>query len=337
MKSKNNKKPKGENKNKQNHASKDQIEEIEEKETDKIKTIKSKKKVEKVVADETKTVIKSKKRKAENQEEEEKESNEAEVTEEPTSSNDETPKKKSVKKKKKIEDNAPADNNNTENNEEEKPYAYDKADEKKTVFCGNIPNESGISKNKIKELFAQYGKIKSIRMRTETGNILFSKGIKKSCTSFNAYVVFETIEDAKKSLQLNGYKFMENHIRVNLAYDKNSAFKNKGTVFVGNLPFEAKEKEVHDFFGTVGEIEYVRIIPRKGIAYICYKKGVSIVNALKLNDTEFQGRKIRVTRCETKQKQEKKKRYTRDPKTGRRIKLKVRLNLKIFNFLLKFI
>lgn len=251
------------------------------------------------------------------------------LLEEPAKSSETDPPKKK-KKKKSVEAKDPADSGDEkEIGSDEKAYAYNREDEKKTVFCGNIPNESGVNKNKIKELFAQYGKIKTIRMRSETGNVIFSKKNKTLCTSFNAYVVFESLEDAKKSLQLNGFKLMDNHIRVNMANDKNSAFQNnKGTVFVGNLPFDATEKEVRDLFTTIGEVEYVRIIPRKGIAYICYKKGVSINDAIKLNDAEFQGRNLRVTRCETKQKQEKKKLYARDPKTGRKVKLRV---IKILN------
>ena len=57
---------------------------------------------------------------------------------------------------------------------------------------------------------------------------------------------------------------------------------------------------------------------------MCFDKGgTSLVNALKLNDSEFKGRNIRVARCESKDKQEKKKLFTRDPKTGRKVKNKV--------------
>lgn len=344
VKSKINKKLKKENGEKENHAVKE--EKIEkEQEIEPVKTKKNKKiKVEdEIKVPKSKSEEKKKKKKNADESAEEteqvdpeseavkseeldapqkKKKRKSEAKEEPTevkSEELETPKKKKKK-----------DSENDENEEkEEKTLAYDREDEKKTVFCGNIPNESGITKSKIKELFSQYGKIKTLRMRSETGNILFSHKNKKSCTSFNAYVVFETIEDAKKSLQLHGYKLMENHLRVNMANDKQKAFQTKGTVFAGNLPFDATEKEVHAFFGKIGEIDYVRIIPRKGIAYIAYRRGVSIINALKLNESEFQGRNIRVTRYESKPKQEKKKRFTRDPKTGRRIKLRVKKTHKL--------
>lgn len=253
-------------------------------------------------------------------------------------SNDESPQKPKKKKKKVAEgDGSPEKSNNettdnADDKEEEKKLAYNHADEKRTVFCGNIPNETGVNQTTVKNLFAQYGKIKTVRMRSETGNVLFSKKNKKSCSSFNAYIVFENIEDAKKSIQLNGCKLKESHLRVNMANDKTRAFQSKGTIFVGNIPFDATEKDVHEIFESCGTINYVRIIPRKGICYVSFNKGgTSIVNALKLNESEFMGRNIRVTRCETKQKQEKKKLYVRDPKTGRKIKLRVRLNIYVNN------
>lgn len=214
--------------------------------------------------------------------------------------------------------------------EEDKKFVYDKEDEPKTVFCGNIPNSTGMNQTKIKTLFSQYGAIKSVRMRSETGNVIFSKKNKKQCSSFNAYVVFEKEEDAKNSIQLNGYKLMDNHLRVNMANTKGDGFSNKGTIFIGNLSFDATEQEVHEYFESqVGDIEYVRKIPKKGIAYVCFKKGVNLAKALKLNEKEFQGRKLRISRYESKQKQEKKKLFKRDEKTGRIVKRKVKKSHKI--------
>ncbi|CRL01094.1 CLUMA_CG014462, isoform A [Clunio marinus] len=210
-----------------------------------------------------------------------------------------------------------------------KQLAYDKKDEKKTVFCGNIPNGPNVNETRIKDLFSEYGSIKSVRFRTESGQIIFSKKVRKGCKSFLAYIVFEKEEDAKKSIQLNGFKLLEHHLRVNMANNKKEAFSNKGTVFVGNLPFEASESEIHDHFSDIGKIEYVRKIAKKGIAYVCFQKGVSIIKALSLNDKPFKGRNLRVTRAESKDKQEKKKLFKKDPKSGKFLKQKVRKPHKI--------
>lgn len=230
------------------------------------------------------------------------------------------------------DDEKPAEN--TGNAEDSNKQTYDKEDESKTVFCGNIPNDPNVTKGRIKDIFAQYGPVKSIRLRTENGNVIFSKKVKKSCKSFNAYIVFENEDDAKKSVALNGYKLVENHLRVNMANNKQS-FSNKGTIFVGNLPFDALEADIHEYFSQVGDIEYVRKLPKKGIAFVCFKKGVSLANALKLNDNEFQGRKLRVSRSESKDKQERKKLFKKDPKTGKIVKQRVKKPHKLNEKLLK--
>lgn len=201
--------------------------------------------------------------------------------------------------------------------------AYDKEDEKKTVFVGNIPNESNVNETRIKDLFSQYGEIRSVRFRSDNGRVIFSKKHKKECKSFIAYVVFKKEEDAQKSMALNGYALLEHHLRVNMANSKTEAFSSKGTIFVGNLPFEASEAEIHQYFSQVGDIEYVRTISKKGIGYVCFKKGVNLSIALKLNDKPFKGRNLRISRCESKEKQEKNKLFKKDPKTGRIVNKKV--------------
>lgn len=212
---------------------------------------------------------------------------------------------------------------------EAKKLAYDKEDEEKTVFCGNIPNAPNVNETRIKDLFSQFGPVKSVRFRNETGKVIFSKKIKKETRNFIAYVVFEQLEDAKKSLQLNEYELLDNHLRVNMANNKKDAFSNKGTIFVGNLPFDALESEIHQHFSQVGSIEYVRKIANKGIAYVCFHKGVQIATALKLNDKPFKGRNLRVSRCESREKQDKKKLFKKDPTSGKIVKQKVKKPHKI--------
>ena len=212
---------------------------------------------------------------------------------------------------------------------EEKKLAYDKEEEKKTVFCGNIPNGPNVNETRIKDIFSEYGSIKSVRFRTEAGKVIFSKKIRKDCKNFIAYVVFEKEEHAKKSIQLNGYKLLDNHLRVNMANNKKETFSNKGCIFVGNLLFDALETEIHEYFSQVGNIEYVRKIANKGIAYVSFSKGVNISKALKLNELPFKGRNLRISRCESKDKQDKKKLFKKDERTGRIVKQKVRRPHKI--------
>jgi nucleolar protein 12 len=250
---------------------------------------------------------------------------EMEVGENSSGDEAEEPKAKTSKKSKE----KPTRGVKPEEDEEPKKLAYDKSEEPRTVFCGNIPNGPNVNETRIKDLFGEYGTVKSVRFRSEIGKILFSKKMKKDTKNFNAYVVFEKEEDAKSSIKLNGFKLLDNHLRVNMANNKRDAFSNKGTIFVGNLPFDSLESEIHEYFSQVGNIEYCRKIANKGIAYVCFSKGVNISTALKLNDQPFKGRKLRISRCESRDKQDKKKLYKKDEKTGKRIKLRVKKGSKI--------
>jgi nucleolar protein 12 len=240
----------------------------------------------------------------------------------------EKPKKKTPKKsKEKPQQVKQAD-------EEPKKIAYDKSEEPRTVFCGNIPNGPNINETRVKDLFGEYGTVKSVRFRSDLGKVLLSKKEKKDCKNFIAYVVFEKEEDANSSIKLNGFKLLDNHLRVNMANNKKETFSNKGTIFVGNLPFDALESEVHEYFSQVGNIEYARKIANKGIAYVCFSKGVNLSIALKLNDKPFKGRRLRISRCESRDKQDKKKLFKKDEKTGRVVKQRVKkahkLNEEVF-------
>ena len=108
-------------------------------------------------------------------------------------------------------------------------------------------------------------------------------------------MVFTNQNDAESSLDLNGHQLNENHLRVNMANQYKFESNNKGTIFVGNLPFKATETDVHGHFTKVGNIEYVRILPNKGIAYICFKKGTNMADAVKFNKP-FGGRTLRIER-----------------------------------------
>lgn len=48
----------------------------------------------------------------------------------------------------------------------------------------------------------------------------------------------------------------------------------------------------------MGEIEYVRQIADKGIGYVCFKKGVSIAKALKLNQQMLNARPLRIVKVD---------------------------------------
>ncbi|RKP20944.1 hypothetical protein ROZALSC1DRAFT_5348, partial [Rozella allomycis CSF55] len=71
-------------------------------------------------------------------------------------------------------------------------------------------------------------------------------------------------------------------------------------IFVGNLPFNVKEESLWQYFSSCGDIVNVRVVRDKatsvgkGIAYVEFQDRVSVSLALELNETELEGRKIRV-------------------------------------------
>jgi nucleolar protein 12 len=78
-----------------------------------------------------------------------------------------------------------------------------------------------------------------------------------------------------------------NHLRVDLAFDKQSDYN--FTLFVGNLPFTIKDEEMYKFFEKCGKISYVRVIrdPKtfygKGIGYVSFCDKEAYSKALLLN------------------------------------------------------
>lgn len=164
-----------------------------------------------------------------------------------------------------------------------------------SVFVGNLP--TAIKKGAIKKLFMPYGKILTIRFRTSEGVSLFKKKDRKEAKALICYVRFTSKEEAIAACAMNGQMVEENRIRVSLQSQKHLGHI-ASTVFVGNINRKTTDNELYDFFGRVGEIEYVRQISDKGIGYVCFKKGVSIAKALKLNQQQLNGRPLRISKVD---------------------------------------
>jgi nucleolar protein 12 len=194
--------------------------------------------------------------------------------------------------------------------------------ESRTVFVGNI--EQNTKPKEIKKLFKQYGPIVSLRFRSIATN--FTKLRKKASVilkdlsevkdTMNAYIVFADAKSAEKSLSANSIVFKERHLRVDYAdkqtKESDATEINKTTIFVGNLPFTAKEEEIWKFFSKCGDIEYVRVIrdnftqQGKGIAYVKFKSKEGMANARKMTDTNYEGRVLRIKKSTSSVKLQKK-------------------------------
>ncbi|XP_058814004.1 RNA-binding protein 34 isoform X2 [Topomyia yanbarensis] len=155
-----------------------------------------------------------------------------------------------------------------------------------SIFIGNLPNTA--KKSTVKTFFKPFGKILTIRFRTIDGVILLKKKDRKEAKALNCYVRFETKKEAEAACSMNGEIVEGNRIRVSLQSQKQLGH-HASTVFV-----DTTDNELYAFFSKVGDIEYVRQISGKYIGYVCFKKGVSIAKALKLDQQLLNGRPLRI-------------------------------------------
>lgn len=125
--------------------------------------------------------------------------------------------------------------------------------------------------------------------------------------SMNAYVVYKNVESAQKAVVKNNKKLMGKTVRVDSAVPSKEK-DTKLTVFVGNMPFDANEEEVREFFTAIGKVDAVRLIRDrasnmgKGFGYVTFYEAKSMKRALAFKNAEFKGRKLRITKAVTKEK-----------------------------------
>uniref|UniRef100_A0A8C8T0C9 RNA-binding protein 34 n=1 Tax=Peromyscus maniculatus bairdii TaxID=230844 RepID=A0A8C8T0C9_PERMB len=146
--------------------------------------------------------------------------------------------------------------------------------------------------------------------------------------SINAYVVFKDESSAAKALQRNGAQIAEGfRIRVDIASETTS--RDKRSVFVGNLPYKVEEAALEDHFLDCGGIVAVRILRNpltgvgRGFGYVLFENTDAVHLALKLNNSELMGRKLRVMRSVNK---EKLKQQSSNPSLKNASKPKQKLN-----------
>lgn len=195
----------------------------------------------------------------------------------------------------------------------ETPQVVDNKNER-TIFVGNLPLDVAKSKTlqkKFRKLFEEHGEIESFRYRSISfdGPLskkdCFKKGLfNEKRSSMNAYIVFKTTEAVVSALQLNGSDFEGHYMRVDGLTSTSKDVKR--SVFVGNVPFDAKENDLWNFFKDAGEIDYVRMVRDKesgmgrGIAYVQYQEKSSVDLALRMDGLEFNGKLLRIQPCKRK-------------------------------------
>lgn len=124
------------------------------------------------------------------------------------------------------------------------------------VYVGNLP--TNIKRLKLVKLLKPFGKILSIRFRTNTGKSFYKKSQIGKVPHLIAFVYFETREAAEASVQANGTTIGDNVITVDLDHkDKSAIIKPQNTVVVGNLKYgklNSQAKYVNRFQAKFHEI-----------------------------------------------------------------------------------
>ncbi|XP_032347787.1 RNA-binding protein 34 isoform X2 [Camelus ferus] len=177
----------------------------------------------------------------------------------------------------------------------------------RTVFVGNLPVTC--NKKKLKSFFKEYGQIESVRFRSlipAEGTLskklaAITRKVHPDQKNINAYVVFKDESAATRALERNGAQIADGfRIRVDLASESSS--RDKRSVFVGNLPYKIEESAVEKHFLDCGSVVAVRVVrdqvtgAGRGFGYVLFENTDAVHLALKLNNSELMGRKLRVMR-----------------------------------------
>lgn len=106
----------------------------------------------------------------------------------------------------------------------------------KPVFVGNLP--VNIKRLKLVKMFKKFGKILTIRIRTNTGKPFLRKAQLAKVPHLIAFIYFETDEAAVASTVLSGEKIGDNVITVDVdSKEKAANIKPQNTIVIGNLKY----------------------------------------------------------------------------------------------------
>lgn len=198
-----------------------------------------------------------------------------------------------------------------------------------TVFVGNLPMD--ITRKSLESMFKECGKIKSSRLRSYgtdgvkvapehagnqnlvkkvavNTNKLLAKSPKKTA---QGYVVFESIESVEKALEMNNTNVPNGNGSLMLRVDRSKpTLDSTRSVFVGNLPYKANEMTLRTHFNHGCDwddndnfIEGVRIVRDKdtmqckGFGYILLKDKSCVPQALRMHESTYMKRDLRVLVC----------------------------------------
>lgn len=232
-------------------------------------------------------------------------------------------KKKRKKRKPKTEKTDDEKKEEATEKDTEKTQSEKEKDEERTIFVGNLPLT--ITRKVLAALFKKCGPIASCRIRSvpvagiklpkdQAGN---QRMMRKVCVNTKqiddtltdtcqGYVVFKKLDDVAKALELNN-KLDIDGVKLRVDRSKPTVDPSR-SVFVGNLPYATKESTLQEHFekGCLfesGEVMGVRIVRDKetfqckGFGYVLFSEKNAVPAALKLHDSTYMKKKIRVMVC----------------------------------------
>ena len=198
------------------------------------------------------------------------------------------PEKRLKRKRRKLSENGSIDVSNSEaasnkiiEDREDVENCPDYEKSRRTIFVGNIPISCGLKA--VTKYFSKFGEIESSRMRsvpilgTAVDDIGNQQLVKKVCSnkkdfgeqkaSYNAYIVFKSMQSAEASLIENNQIYEGRHLRVDKSNP--SRFDPKLTVFIGSLPSIVDEEDLRSHFSKVYMIVYYWWILVASFDWLC--------------------------------------------------------------------
>ena len=190
---------------------------------------------------------------------------------------------------------------NYSENQESRPYidsslsvTENKNREEKAIFVDKIPFSS--EKSEILKTYKKFGKIIKFWMKNADSITQNLEENFKSC-----YIMFEKKENAQKAIE-NGTNLEINGVKVITSLPNETDLGTKRSIFAANFDFDLNEAQLSDFFNKFGEIVQIRIIrdrytnKSKGICFIKFKLEESVLKAVKADNTNWQGKRIKIVR-----------------------------------------
>jgi len=207
-----------------------------------------------------------------------------------------------VNKKRKIEENGTTKKNDDEDDGDELKIKKPKTEEASSrIYVGNLSFD--INEEGIRAAFKDIGEITLIDWMEDKRTGKFRGA---------GFLTFKDPETANKSLALNGTELLGRQMKIELSKPNNRGgdrprgeaptkpAEPTNTIFLGNLPFDVTEDDIHALFKESGTVKDIRWLNDKntgefkGCGFVEFEDDTSSDKAVVFNGTDLKGRSIRV-------------------------------------------